>query len=180
MSRLRASFVAVMLLASRPVFACQCGQVPGARDAYYLVSLVATGKVLTIEQQSGPGPFFRRTVILNVERVWKGSPAAKLRLVVGLSDCDYTDFQEGESYIVFADLSKEEPGAWTTSKCRPTKPLKSAGAELQALGTGRLVSLQAQASGRLHLSMESTLKILVLICIAVLLLLLTRNRKPES
>src|SRR5579863_7798585 len=130
---MKAAFAPVLLFFAgiTPSLACQCGQIPDAKQARSMVPLVVAGRAEVLRQEIISPLFSKKTVKIHVERVWKGDPPPDLELVVGPSDCDYTQFEESRSYLIFVDAAKDKPGVWSASKCKPTKPLRDATAEIQ-------------------------------------------------
>ena len=120
-----------------PSIACQCGQIPDAKHARSMVPLVVAGRAEVLREEVISPLFSKKTVKIRVERVWKGNPPTDLELVVGPSDCDYTQFEESRSYLIFVEVAKDKPGAWSASKCKPTKLLRDATAEIQLMGPGQ-------------------------------------------
>lgn len=71
-------------------------------------------------------------VTLRVSEVWKGDVGKTLRVTTSADSgagCGYP-FEEGKEYLVYAGEDA------SVSLCSETKPLSSAGADLEALGTG--------------------------------------------
>jgi len=120
-----------------PSIACQCGKIPDARQARSMVPLVVAGRAEVLRQEIISPLFSKMTVRIRIERAWKGNPPSDLELVVGPSDCDYTHFEEAQRYLIFAEVSKGRPGAWSASKYKPTKLLRDATAEIQLMGPGQ-------------------------------------------
>jgi len=72
-------------------------------------------------------------VRIAVGRVLKGPDCIHtVALIAGASNCDYV-FRVGESYLLFVQPSDYLAGAHTASMCLPTKPLRTAGSDLEAL-----------------------------------------------
>lgn len=164
-----------------PVVACQCGQSPDATQAVSLVPIVVAGRADVLREERISGLFSKKIVKLTVERVWKGNPPPVLELVVGLSDCDYTQFKTGESYLVFVEAPKDQLGAWSASKCRPTMLLREAGTNLALLGRGQVrTPASAPADNPIFGSVRSALMVLLGAAGASLVLLLVIRRLRAS
>jgi hypothetical protein len=120
---------AVLLLASRPVFACECG-FPDVRKAVKQADFVFRGKLVKVEyldpQQTVPHVIFKDRMVnvprrflatLEVNGVWKGRVGSTIVLHTreGSSDCVgfWTDI--GTEVVVFANqgvVTPEKVGVW--------------------------------------------------------------------
>jgi hypothetical protein len=173
-------FLLLSLVAATPCIACQCGQIPDAKQEISMVSIVVAGRVEGIREEAISYLFSKKIVRISVERVWKGNAPSELILAVGFSDCDYVQFQAGERYLIFVEASRSLPGAWSASKCGPTKPLAQAGAEVRLLGPGRSTLPAPTTSNGAGLTRRFSTLIVLAAAGAASALLLWRLRKISS
>jgi hypothetical protein len=157
--KLAASIVVlVVVLAARDALACQCGTRPGPRAAAEKWSdIVITGTIVETEPMKMRLRLGGRQstvsvsrVVIEVDRIWKGSTNGQLVLTQGVTNCDYPDFQPGRRYWVFA--SKIQLGddadaktGWSANRCLPTQEVGTAVNELTQLGQGVTVNAPRRA-----------------------------------
>jgi hypothetical protein len=74
----------------------------------------------------------RRTVLFDVDEIFKGSPKPEMEIVTDVSgnDCDLV-FEEGKTYLVYAQW---QWGIAVTSRCMGTKLIEKARTDASALG----------------------------------------------
>jgi hypothetical protein len=153
---MRIVLIVIVILVGRvagETFACQCGNRPDARTAAEKWSdAVITGKVVEVEPMTLRMRFGERKtrlavsrVVIQVDRIWKGSTDGYLVLMQGLTNCDYPYFESGKRYLVFAALTKLGDNAvaktaWTANRCLPTQEAATAAGELKQLGDGVAVN----------------------------------------
>jgi hypothetical protein len=153
MRRIVIILVLLVGLAADKAFACQCGNRPDARTAAAKWSdVVITGKVVEVESMTLEMWFLGRKthvpvfrVVVQVDRIWKGSTDGYLVLIQGVTNCDYPYFEHGKRYLVFASLTKlgDDTGAktaWSANRCLPTQEAKTAAGKLKQLGDGVTVN----------------------------------------
>lgn len=124
----------VLALAAAPAaFACSCAPPPPPQEARDQAAAVLAGKVLEITTETQPGlPVGRRTVRLQVEKIWKGAACGEMTVTTGLGDADCGfSFEVGKSYLIYAF---QENGGLATNICTRTAPLDQAAEDLAALG----------------------------------------------
>lgn len=142
---------ALLLLARVEGFACTCAlpfpNTPLRKRVGVALKesrAVFSGKVLEVMEDPQT---LHVAVRLRVERVWKGSPRAEVRILTGRGggDCGY-QFEVGQSYLVYAYKWREaELG---TNICQRTAKLSEASGDLRVLGRGKGVPRQSRGKGR--------------------------------
>jgi hypothetical protein len=131
----------VVLLPPDCASACSCALPPGdqkerAERALSSSEAVFSGKVVKIDQPSGPGFSSEdfETDTFRVSESWKGPEGGMLEVktpVAGMS-CGYP-FKEGQEYLVYASEGQQGLKVYL---CGETKRLSKAGADLALLGNG--------------------------------------------
>lgn len=143
----------VVVLAACDALACQCGNRPNARAAAEKWSdIVITGTIVETEPMKLQLRLGGRKstvsvsrVVIEVDRIWKGSTNGHLVLTQGVTNCDYVNFQMGGRYLVFASKIKlgddgDSKTAWSANRCLPTQGVGTAANELIQLGSGVIVN----------------------------------------
>jgi hypothetical protein len=124
--RLAAStlFLAV-LLTGRPAGACTCVGVGAPCQAFFEVSAVFVGKVLSVDDHRESSALTERRVRLEVAEAFRGVTSQELDVDTGRGggDCGYP-FKLGESYLVYAHAKDGQ--TLTTSICTRTMALRDA------------------------------------------------------
>jgi hypothetical protein len=131
-----AAVVALLLLSADVALACRCPKTAASADLSQFAA-VFTGRVVESKRlPTGERVKFR------VERVWKGRITSEVILLLRrasdpgvISSCDI-GFQKGESYLVYALMSRDG-GTLTTSKCTRTRKVAEAKEDFAALGEGQ-------------------------------------------
>jgi len=132
---------ALLLLCSRVVSACQCGEVPPPLEALSRSVAVFDGTAVSRT------PVLRRllgeTVIVEeyafaVHQSWLGVTRDHFTLVQGFSNCD-SHFVIGSRYLVFA-VQERYAATPTSGICLPTQAYANASAALKDLGAGLALS----------------------------------------
>ena len=121
------------LAAVPAAFACSCAPPPPPGEARDQADAVLAGTVLEITTETQPGlPVGRRTVRLQIEKIWKGQDCGELTLTTGLgdADCGY-GFEVGKSYLIYAF---QENGGLATNICTRTAKVDQAAEDLAVLG----------------------------------------------
>lgn len=140
-----------LLAAAKSAPACQCGVIPGPRQAAAQSRMVFAGIVtevggISVKYVTGGGERSVRAkaIEFHVQRLWKGLPAPSAELISGLGNCDFK-FAVGRAYLVYAEEREEVKGRLTALICKPTKLYKEAEAagDLKELGPGTSVRNQA-------------------------------------
>lgn len=142
--------VVLLTLARVDGFACTCA-LPypqqslrrQVRTALGEARAVFSGKVIEVRDDPETSSVVVR---LKVERVWKGSPPAEVRVVTGRGggDCGYR-FEVGESYLVYAHSAGA--GGLGTNICQRTARLSEAAKDLQVLGRGKGAARRSKGEG---------------------------------
>ena len=140
-------------LAAHEALACQCGTRPDGRTAAAKWSdVVISGTVVEMEPMTLRLRFGGRKitvaashVLIEVDRIWKGSTNGHLVLTQGLTNCDYPHFQKGRRYLVFASSTKlgddaDAKTGWGASRCLPTQEVAMAAKDLAQVGDGVAVN----------------------------------------
>jgi hypothetical protein len=129
-----------LLVASGVARACSCAVSPNPRpcSTYWGSPVIFTGLVTDFSTITPPAPregerreqFPQRVARFNVEESFRGLKGATAEVTTGMGggDCGY-DFKVGARYIVYAYAG--EGGKLSTGICSATKPLETAGAELE-------------------------------------------------
>ena len=137
--------VCIELIAVTDAAACQCGSIPAPSEALERSEAVVAGLVTSIVRVKTPIEVSGRKVLvraqeveIKVSEVWKGTPTATLRVVVGRSDCDYR-FSAGEAFLIYVDRIQGRGGELTATICKPTKRLSAAAKDRQELGPSQKV-----------------------------------------
>lgn len=80
----------------------------------------------------GPPKKGRRTVLFDVDEIFKGSPKPEVAIVTAVvgTECDLV-FEEGKSYLVYAQW---EWGSAVTARCMGTQSIEKAKRDADALG----------------------------------------------
>jgi hypothetical protein len=119
----------------RNAHACSCVSVPLEKHLR-TSDAVFSGEVVGIDESDlspGPGPRLGK-VAFDVSDVWKGVSEESVAVYgQGPEATCGIDFEEGESYLVYAYRSNGG-GALQTDLCNATKPLEAAERDLQVLG----------------------------------------------
>jgi hypothetical protein len=144
LTRIRLGFLIFALAANlllagtsnlRSAHACSCAGAP-LEEHVRTSDAVFSGEVAGIDQNDlspGPGPRLGK-VTFDVSDVWKGVSEDPVAVHgQGPEATCGIDFEEGESYLVYAYRSNGG-GALQTDLCNPTKPLAAAERDLQLLG----------------------------------------------
>lgn len=119
---------------------------PAAREA---ATAVFAGTVT--QAPGGFGAMLRvgGSVTFRVERSWKGVDTESVGLSVrpgGGAACEF-EFQQGQSYLVFASRLNDDPdAALRTNTCTRTAPLAAAGDDVRLLGPAT-IALRPVSSG---------------------------------
>ena len=143
----RAAAGVFLLLFSRALFACQCGERPTAEDVFPRASAVFTGVVMgrhpvvvrssEIKYPAGvevPPLYAISRVDIAVTRVFKGHVQSTFQLSeIGCCVCEY-NFEVGQRYLIFAHPHPDLPNRWMASFCWPTKPEAEAAQEISWFG----------------------------------------------
>lgn len=160
MKRLVAFSLAALFaaLCAPAAFACSCMPASPVAKARREAAAVFSGRFVgaeyrkgivnelaeTIQEAEGVRQEYEVLVLrFEVEEWWKGGPAREVVIVTNgtraadgtetVSMCDF-QFEEGESYLVYAYESKS---GLQTGYCTRTKNLKRAARDLKALGRGQ-------------------------------------------
>jgi Tissue inhibitor of metalloproteinase len=119
----------------RNAHACSCAGAP-LEDHLRTSDAVFSGEVVDIDESDlsrGPWPRLGK-VTFDVSEVWKGVSEEPVAVYgQGPEATCGIDFEEGESYLVYAYRSSGG-GALQTDLCNETKPLAAAERDLQLLG----------------------------------------------
>ncbi|EFM12481.1 conserved hypothetical protein [Paenibacillus curdlanolyticus YK9] len=117
-------------------YACSCAVAPSVADEYANQTAVFAGEVTAIkiddqsaEVKSSMDPV---EVTFQVQQVWKGDAVAEQTVVKTVREgasCGYP-FQEAQAYLVYASGEGTE---FQVGLCSGTKPLASAGTDIQEL-----------------------------------------------
>lgn len=152
MRRLTSISILLAMLGARNALACQCGTRPDARTAEKWSDAVVAGTVVDVEPIKLRLRFSGRQttvstsrVVIEVDRIWKGSTNGHLVLTQGITNCDYAYFQTGRRYLVFASTTKlgdhaDAKTGWIANRCLPTQKVRTTASELTQLGSGVAVN----------------------------------------
>lgn len=112
--------------------ACSC-RVRSQADIAREAAAIFEGRVLSVDRGDGlTGK--RPTIELQVVRSWKGMDAEHATVTTGFSDADCGfGFQQGESYLVYAEQSDN---ALVVGSCSGSRRMLDASEDLAALGMG--------------------------------------------
>ena len=126
-----AALVLSAVLISRPADACTCGGGGQACQAFFDVSAVFAGTVVSISNRDDSTVFSRRRVHLLVTEAFRGVTSQEIDVDTGNGggDCGY-DFKIGESYVVYGHRQSDAQPL-TTSICTRTRPLRDAEDDLK-------------------------------------------------
>jgi len=127
---------ALLLLSADVALACRCPKTEASADLSRYAA-VFTGRVVESKRlPTGERVKFR------VVRVWKGQITSEVSLLLQrasdpgvISSCDI-GFQKGESYLVYALMSRDG-GTLTTHKCTRTRKFAEAKEDFAVLGQGQ-------------------------------------------
>ncbi len=125
----------VLLFFYDAAYACRCPPRKLSADISRAAA-VFSGKVTKITFNELPAERGRYTVTFEVEKVWKGETNKKITLITRASSCDVR-FHEGESYLVFASMLKDE-SELTTDKCSGTGFVVDRKEDIKLLGEGKI------------------------------------------
>jgi hypothetical protein len=160
------------------VYACLCGpnDHPAGENSANADAVFA-GNVTRISEGIDDssvvaGGFHFESVTFEVTTVWKGVSQAEFVVKDYSTDCG-VDFQEGGSYLVYADA--DDNLALSTSRCMGTKPLSTANDDITALGQGQIIK-QASPPGGLATTASVFLFLLALAVVGIVML----RRKTRS
>jgi hypothetical protein len=133
MSNLRfgLSVVLCTIFLAPHVLACSCIPPGPPADELKKAAAVFAGEVVRLSGGSGEGTV---TVTFRVSRVWKGPQERTLVVTTpGSSASCGVSFEEGKSYLVYAEGEQEDLRAYL---CSRTAELSAATEDLAALGEG--------------------------------------------
>ena len=139
-ARYLAAAAASAILIANAAHACSCGQIATAVQARQYSTVVFEGTVVSKRIVLGKSRLGNETWILPLEeytfsvtRSWKGPATAEIRLRQGYHNCDNA-FSGGDTYLVFASTNADDPSAYSSGKCGPTKRKADALHSLAELG----------------------------------------------
>lgn len=136
--------LAIFLAWSTTVVACSCSRGTVADSLAYSEE-VFVGKVASVSQLPArsferadrdgsvtvsveePGP---EISVIDVERIFKGSPASKVEFIQAKGNTCTFPFIGGETFLVFASVKE---GRYETDRCRGTRPIACATEQLKYL-----------------------------------------------
>lgn len=130
----------------RVLSSCQCGEKPTAKEALAQSEVIFAGEVSRIEEtqvrvRMGDSLEWAsvKEVTLLARRRWKGKVEPEMKLVIGVTDCDYPLFAVGGVYLVYCGSSSFLPDRLTASRCGRTDYFRVAKSDLAVLGRGSAV-----------------------------------------
>ena len=127
------------------VFACTCIARRTPTEERDVSVFIFSGEVIRIDTVI-IDLFQLRNVRFRVQRVWKGDDSTRVDVLTGLgaADCG-VPFEVGEAYLVYAlDFYLEDPQAFYTNSCTRTNLLAWATEDLEELGEGTPVAVEAE------------------------------------
>ncbi|WP_458123723.1 hypothetical protein [Paenibacillus sp. Z3-2] len=129
------------LFPGEKVYACSCveNDVQKRLETY---TTVFTGKVVKKgDSQQSKHDGILREYTFDVDSVWKGVSAKKMKIVGkdGWSDSCGIQFEKNQSYLIFASLD-ERDNRMHTNLCSGNVPIEQAEDDLKLLGAGKVVS----------------------------------------
>lgn len=116
----------VIMLPTRPAYACSCRRPPPPNQALADATVVFSGQVTSIERVKG-----RLNVTFRVDKQWKGEPAQSLIVQTAATTamCGYP-FKVGQIYLVYVN---HRQGRLQTNQCSRTSLLSQAAEDLSVL-----------------------------------------------
>jgi hypothetical protein len=139
-------FLLVLSVAFQPDRARACSCATQTREqAFKSAAAVFEGRVVEITRSKArpDGGRPRLQVTLLVVRAWKGVKSERMTVLTAGDEaaCGF-GFQQGESYLVYAQKGGSLPGV---SLCSRTRPMAEAGEDIDAMGIG-VVPVQPAAT----------------------------------
>jgi hypothetical protein len=119
-------------------FACSCAEIPSVEQELDSSKDVFKGKVIDIKEVRDIRGYISKSVLFQVNQVWKGQKQSQVVVATGTGsgDCGF-NFVKGQEYIVYANESdmygKKQ---LTTIVCDRTNRLSDAQEDLKKLGQG--------------------------------------------
>lgn len=116
----------VIMLPTRPAYACSCRRPPVPNQALADATVVFSGQVKSIERVKS-----RLNVTFRVDKQWKGEPVQSLIVQTATTTamCGYP-FKVGQLYLVYANYRQ---GRLQTHQCSRTNLLSQAAEDLSVL-----------------------------------------------
>ena len=99
-------------------------------SAYSQSKAVFAGEVVSEEKDGDT-----RTFAFKVEKYWKGTDAANVKILVYETARYQAWFKKGGKYLIYA--TADEDGKLHVGRCSRSRDLENAGEDLQKLGKGR-------------------------------------------
>ncbi len=112
--------------------ACSCAMPQTPAKAFEQSKAVFLADVQKTNQDANKP---KTKIVLNVEKIWKGTPDKTFVIDLPRHNCAYWNFEEGQKYLIYAHTSwdKKRPDDYEVTICSRTKQAKGASLEMQYL-----------------------------------------------
>lgn len=118
------------------VNACSCAEPLSVEESLEQAAAVFSGKVIRVKEKKQEHGFYGKSVLFEVNEIWKGVEHSQIMIETGSGDADCgIHFKEGVEYLVYA---YEDESKLKTYLCTRTKELSFAQDDLFVLGEGSL------------------------------------------
>lgn len=158
--------------------ACSCAELPSAEEEFERSQAVFRGKVMDVREKRSLNGELAKSVLFEVESIWKGIKQSQVIIITGLGggDCGF-NFIEGQTYLVYASESTMYgEKSLVTTVCNRTNKLSVLQEDLTILGAGQPPIEEVDLTGS-HEGSQYFIWGIAVIAIGIVFIFLFKRRK---
>ncbi|OZM57920.1 hypothetical protein CIB95_06075 [Lottiidibacillus patelloidae] len=144
-------FISLSIFSPTRASACSCVEPAPVETEYKRAEAVFVGTVSNVIEKNPFNGTPHKSVLLEVETVWKGEKTTQVIITTGLGggDCGIS-FKEGDKYLVYAFESYDNPKLLRTGICSRTTLWKESLEDFSELGPGEVPTDKVDLTGEME------------------------------